>query len=183
MLLRPSALRFNLGTNLGTSLFTVSLLSLTLSLMLSLTACSNSPSASSSPVTERPAATPHDESQPHSHGDGGHEHGGDGGGQVLEVGQYHLGFRNQQQANGVALEFDLQQGADHAPIADAKVTAQVRLPDGTQQTIDFQYAPRDKHYKATLATTATGEFRVVMLADIGGEKVNGRFTFSPENPR
>jgi hypothetical protein len=128
-------------------------------------------SPASSPVTS--SSTPHDESKPHSHND---DHGHDHGGQTLEVGQYHLGLHTQKQANGILLNFDLQQEKDHTPIPNAKVTAQVRLPDGSQQPVDFKFDPSDKHYKATLATTATGELKVVMLADIGGEKVNGRFT-------
>jgi hypothetical protein len=143
-------------------------LSLLTTAMIGLTACTGSqPPVSSSSAANTPASSP----SGHSHSDGN-----DHGGQTLEVGQYHLGLHTANKGNNILFSFDLQQGKDHTPIPNAKVTAQIRLPDGSQQPLDFKFDPSDKHYKANLATAATGELKVVMLADIGGEKVNGRFT-------
>ena len=54
----------------------------------------------------------------------------------------------------------------------------VQLPDGSQKTLDFKYDPAEKHYTAKLPGAAAGEYKVAILSDIGGEKVNGRFSFS-----
>jgi hypothetical protein len=53
----------------------------------------------------------------------------------------------------------------------------VQLPNGHQKTLKMQYQPTEKHYAALLTETLTGEYQVAILSDIGGEKVNGRFTF------
>jgi hypothetical protein len=82
------------------------------------------------------------------------------------------------EASGAHLDFFLQKGDNHEAIPNAKVTAQVQLPDGTQQSLDMKYDAADKHYTALLSATATGEYKVAVLSDISGEKVNGRFTFT-----
>ncbi len=104
-------------------------------------------------------------------------HGGQGG-QVIESGPYHLEFVPGAEASGTHLDFFLQKGDSHEPIPDAKVTAQVQLPDGTEQSLDMSYDASGKHYTVLLPSTAAGEYKVAVLSDIGGEKVNGRFTFT-----
>ncbi len=100
------------------------------------------------------------------------------GGQVVEVGNYHLELVPEAEATGTHLDLYLQTGDSHEPIADAQVTAQVDLPDGTQQSLEMEYDADGEHYVALLPSTAEGEYNVAVLSDISGEKVNGRFSFT-----
>jgi hypothetical protein len=99
------------------------------------------------------------------------------GGQVVESGPYHMEFVPEKEAEGTHLDFYLQKGDTHAPIANAKVTAQIQLPDSTQKSLDLKYDAGGKHYTALFADKAAGEYKVAMLSEISGEKVNGRFSF------
>ncbi len=99
------------------------------------------------------------------------------GGQVIESGIYHLELVVAPEENGIHLDLFLQKGDTHEAIPDAKVTAQVQLPDGTQKSLDLTYDAPAKHYGVNLSGKATGEYKVVILSDIKGEKVNGRFNF------
>ncbi len=105
------------------------------------------------------------------------EHGASKGGQVIETGAYHLEFVPKKESNGTHMDLYLQKGDNHQTIPNAKVTADVQLPDGKQKTIPFTYDASDKHYTAVLTDKATGQYQVRVTADIGGEKVNGRFSF------
>ena len=100
------------------------------------------------------------------------------GGQVIESGSYHLEFVPVKEDNGTHLDFYLLKGDNHEAIPNAKVTAQVQLPDGTQKTLNFTYDAADKHYAALLPGKVAGQHQVKMIADVNGEKVNGRFTFN-----
>ncbi len=100
------------------------------------------------------------------------------GGQVVESGPYHLEFVSEPEAEGTHLDFYLQQGDTHEAIPNAKVTAQIQLPDGQQKSLPLTYDSEGKHYTAMLTEKAPGEYLVAMTSDINGEKVNGRFTFS-----
>ncbi|HAJ64629.1 MAG TPA: hypothetical protein DCP31_39815 [Cyanobacteria bacterium UBA8543] len=100
------------------------------------------------------------------------------GGQVIEFGSYHLEFVPVKEDNGTHLDFYLQKGDNHEAIPNAKVTAQVQLPDGTQKTLNLTYDAADKHYAALLPGKVAGQHQVKMIADVNGEKVNGRFTFN-----
>ena len=99
------------------------------------------------------------------------------GGQVVESGKYHLEFVSETEAHGTHMDFFLQRGDNHEAIPNAKVTAQIQMPDGTQKTIPFTYDAKGKHYTALLSGKASGQYQVKVNADIKGEKVNGRFTF------
>ena len=99
------------------------------------------------------------------------------GGQVIESGIYHLEFLSLIEADSIHLDFFLQKGDNHEAIPDAKVTAQVQLPDGTQKTLDLKYDADGKHYAVVFPSNAVGEYKVAILSDIKGEKVNGRFSF------
>ncbi|AIE72661.1 MULTISPECIES: hypothetical protein [unclassified Synechocystis] len=103
-------------------------------------------------------------------------HGGKGG-QVIEIGDYHLELLAVKEAGGFHLDFYLQKGVEHNPLPDATVTGKIQLPDGTQQEIDFKYSDQDKHYTAILSTQVAGDYKLAILSDINGEKVNGRFNF------
>lgn len=101
------------------------------------------------------------------------------GGQVIESGPYHLEFVPELEAGGTHLDFYLQKGDNHEAIPNANVTAQVQLPDGTSKTIDMTYDAAGKHYTGLLPPEkAAGEYKVVILSEVNGEKVNGRFTFN-----
>ena len=62
-------------------------------------------------------------------------------------------------------------------ITDAKFTAQVQLPGGRNQVLAVPYSAEEKYYVAKLLTTATGDYQVVLQADVKGEKFNSRFSF------
>lgn len=99
------------------------------------------------------------------------------GGQVVESGAYHLELVPEQEEKGTHLDFYLQRGDNHEAIPNAKVTAQVQTPDGTQKTLPLKYDAEGKHYAALLTGNASGQYQVKVTADIKGEKVNGRFSF------
>jgi hypothetical protein len=100
------------------------------------------------------------------------------GGQVIESGPYHLEFVSEPETDGTHMDFYLQKGDNHEAIPNAKVTAQVQLPDGTQKSLPLSYDAEGKHYTALLPGKASGEYNVAILSDVSGEKVNGRFTFN-----
>jgi len=99
------------------------------------------------------------------------------GGQVIESGIYHLELVPEPEENSIHLDFFLLKGDNHEAIPDAKVAAQVQLPDGTQKNLDLKYDADGKHYTVSLSGKAVGEYKVAILSDIKGEKVNGRFNF------
>lgn len=128
------------------------------------------PSAESQPATSSPtSADKLTAAKPGSHGGQG--------GQVIESGPYHLELLTVKEAGGTHIDFFLQKGDSHAPIPNAKVTAQVQLPDGSQKALDLKYDAAGKHYYAVLPGTVAGEYKVTILSDIQGEKVNARYTF------
>jgi hypothetical protein len=100
------------------------------------------------------------------------------GGQVVEVGKYHLEFVPEAKADKFHLDLYLQSGDTHEPIANAQVKAQVQLPSGSQKSLDFIYDAEGKHYTSVLATAESGAYQAVIQTDIDGEKVNGRFAFN-----
>ncbi|QDL11118.1 hypothetical protein DP113_27315 [Brasilonema octagenarum UFV-E1] len=130
---------------------------------------SNTESSTATNTSKTETAKSHGKSE---HGDKEHGHGG----QVVESGQYHLELVTHKEDKGSHLDFIIEKGEKHEIVSNAKVTAQVQLPDGTQKTLDFKYDAKDKHYTAALPGNAPGQYPVKVTADIGGEKVNGRFT-------
>ncbi|OWY64861.1 hypothetical protein B7486_44970 [cyanobacterium TDX16] len=99
------------------------------------------------------------------------------GGQVVEAGPYHLELVPEKGEKGTHLDLYLQRGDNHEAIPNAKVTAQVQSPDGTQKNLNFKYDPSGKHYTTLLPGKATGQYQMKVTADVKGEKVNGRFSF------
>lgn len=99
------------------------------------------------------------------------------GGMVVESGAYHLELMPEKQADATHLDLYVQKGDNHEAIPNAKVTAQVQLPDGSQKTVDMTYDAAEKHYTAKLPTTAAGEYKVAVQSEIGSDKVNARYTF------
>jgi hypothetical protein len=149
--------------------------------LIFLGACGNNnqtTNSASSPTSTKPAestAQPTDAAKTES---SGHAAKPLKGGQVVESGAYHLEFVPVKENNGTHLDFYLQKGDNHEAIPNAKVTAQVQLPDGTQKSLDLPYDAAGKHYAALLPEKATGQYQVKVTSDIDGKKVDGRFSFS-----
>jgi hypothetical protein len=99
------------------------------------------------------------------------------GGQVVESGKYHLEFVPEKGTNDTHLDLYLQKGDTHEAIANAKVTADVQLPDGKLKTIPLSYDASGKHYAAVLKEKITGQYQVKITATIGSEQADGRFNF------
>lgn len=135
----------------------------------------SSPAANSSPA----ASTPANDTMAKSGGEMKEKDHGEArkGGQVVETGAYHLEFVPEKEADAMHLDFYLLKDENHEPIPNAKVTAQVQLPDGSQKSLDLKYDAGDKHYTGILPGTAAGDYKVAILSDISGEKVNARYSF------
>ncbi|BAY37014.1 hypothetical protein NIES2111_13480 [Nostoc sp. NIES-2111] len=148
--------------------------------LLFLGACSNNNQAANtgnSPVASTSTnQNPDVSGSPTTKTDGGH--GASKGGQVVETGTYHLEFVPEKETNGTHMDLYLLTGDNHETVPNAKVTAQVQLPDGKQTTIPFTYAAKDKHYTALLNEKASGQYQVKVTANIKGEQATGRFNFN-----
>ena len=99
------------------------------------------------------------------------------GGQVVESGKYHLEFVPEKGTNDTHLDLYLQKGDNHEAVANAKVTADVQLPDGKLKTIPLSYDASGKHYAAVLKEKVTGQYQVKITATIGSDRADGRFNF------
>lgn len=130
------------------------------------TTSTNTPAAATPAATKTETATKSDHSKPKK------------GGQVVETGTYHLEFVPEKEDSGTHLDFYLLKGEAHETVPNAQVTAQVQLPDGTQKNLEMKYDAEGKHYAVLLPEKASGQYQVKITADIGGEKVNGRFYFN-----
>ncbi|MBF2014831.1 MAG: hypothetical protein IGS23_06405 [Rivularia sp. T60_A2020_040] len=149
--------------------------------LLFLGACSSNQAANSedsvASKTETVAEKGHSENDGHNHSEGEKEGEHSHGGQVIESGQYHLELVTAPSDDGTHMDFYLAKGEKHEKVSDAKITAQVQLPSGEQKTIPLQYEADEKHYHGVLSETAAGEYKVAILSEVNGEKVNGRFNF------
>jgi hypothetical protein len=99
------------------------------------------------------------------------------GGQVVESGKYHLEFVPEKASNETHLDLYLQKGDTHEAVSNAKVTADVQLPDGKLKTIPLSYDASGKHYAAVVKEKVTGQYQVKITATIGSEQADGRFNF------
>ncbi len=108
----------------------------------------------------------------------GHDAKPQAGGQVVESGPYHLEFVALPEAGGTHLDFFLQTGDNHDPIPTAQVIAEIQLPDGSTQSLPLVYDAEGQHYASLLESNATGEYQVLVLSNIDGEEVKGRFSFT-----
>lgn len=143
---------------------------------LLLAACSSAPTASTPESGAAPAApeasaiasspAPGDHSQP--------QHGG----QVIESGPYHLELVPLSEPEQIHLDFYLQRGDTHEAIPNATVTAELQFPNGSQKSVPLTYDGQGAHYVAEIPDAPLGEYKVAILSDVNGEKVNGRFSFN-----
>jgi hypothetical protein len=144
--------------------------------ILLLSACSNNEQAANSDSNST-NSTPETATKTETTTETGHSNKNQGG-QVVESGPYHLEFVPETEASGTHMDFFLQRGNNHEAIPNAKVTAQVQLPDGTQKTLPLTYDAQGKHYTALLPGKASGQYQVKIISDINGKKVDGRFSFN-----
>ncbi|MGL5064527.1 MAG: hypothetical protein ACRC62_31445 [Microcoleus sp.] len=100
------------------------------------------------------------------------------GGQVVESGAYYLEFLTQKEATGTHLDLYVKKGDKREPVPNAKVIAQVQLPNGKQQTLELKYDAEGKHYYGIFPGKEAGQYPVKVTANINGEKVDGRFNIS-----
>lgn len=112
--------------------------------------------------------------------DDGHEHSEhelhSKGGQVIESDPYHIELVTKPNDDGIQLNLHLLHEAEEQVITNAQVTANVQQPDGEQQTVKLVYESAEESYTGLLAAQATGQYDLVVQIDIGGEKINGRFS-------
>jgi hypothetical protein len=148
--------------------------------LLFLGACSSGTQTASPEASSTTASAPASSEKPGAMaaGDREKEHGAmSGKGMVVEAGAYHLELMPEKEAGNIHLDLFVQKGDTHAAVPSAKVTAQVQLPDGSQKSLDMKYDAEGKHYTAKLAGAAAGEYKVAVLSEINGEKVNARYSF------
>ncbi len=78
----------------------------------------------------------------------------------------------------IVVELDtVLHGEQDKQITDAKLIAQVQLPDGSSKTLPVAYNAGEKQYTAQLPVGGSGDYKVVFQVDVGGEKFNSRFSF------
>jgi hypothetical protein len=115
----------------------------------------------------------HADGKKHVEGDG---HKDEHAGQVIQVGKYHIEFKPDPDKDAIHLDTVLH-GDKDAQIIDAKLIAQVQLPNGTSKTLPVLYNTVEKQYTATLPMAKAGDYKVVMQVDVKGDKFNSRFSF------
>ncbi len=115
----------------------------------------------------------------HEKGDGHSHQEGDAHGHAepVKVGDYSMELESHKVGNNLHFNFHMHKGKDE--IADAKVTAQLQMPDGSQKSLEMPFSPAEKAYVAKLESPAAGEYKVAVLSDLKGEKMNARFTIKP----
>jgi major membrane immunogen (membrane-anchored lipoprotein) len=97
--------------------------------------------------------------------------------QVVQVAKYHIDLRPDPDGEFIHLDTKIHDLQDR-PIIDAKIVAQVQLPDNTNQTIQVKYNVEEKQYTGKLtASKALGDYKVVLLTNARGDKFNSRFSF------
>ena len=149
--------------------------------LILLGACGNNnqtTNSASSPTSAKPAESTAQQTDAAKTESSGHAAKPLKGGQVVESGPYHLEFVPVKEDSGTHLDFYLQKGDNHEAIPNAKVTAQVQLPDGTQKALPLTYDAEGKHYAALFPEKAAGQYQVKITSDIDGKKVDGRFSFT-----
>ncbi len=143
--------------------FKISLITLGSISLLLLGACnSNTPTAKTETKTE-----------PTVKDDGKYKHSS----QVVQSEKYHVDLKPDLDKDSIHLDTVVHDKQDKA-IINAKLTAQIQLPDGNNQTLPVLYNTEEKQYTGKLAVSkATGDYKVVIQADVNGEKFNSRFSF------
>ena len=115
----------------------------------------------------------HDKSSKHKHSGDKDGHSG----QVVQSGKYHIELKPDLDKDSIHLDTKLH-GEQDKEITDAKLIAQVQLPDGSNKTLPVLYNTEEKQYTAKLPASATkGDYKVVLQVNVKGEQFNSRFSF------
>ena len=111
--------------------------------------------------------------------EGDHKHDGTDGhgahGETVAVDGYNLELSQHKEGKVAHLHLLLQKGEKREPVTDAKVTAQIQLPDGSSKSLDLAYKLDEKVYAAEMTDFSAGSYKVAVLSEVSGKKVNARF--------
>lgn len=129
-------------------------------------------SASSSATPSAPQATKSDSEK--KSGDGHDHKEGANHTEAVKVGDYSMELESHKEGDELHFDFHLHKGKDE--VMGAKVTAQLQMPDGSQKSMEMPFDAKEKAYVAKLENSAAGEYKVAVLTDLKGEKMNARFT-------
>ncbi len=143
----------------------------------SLIACTNGEQATNTAVSDRTANTTMNEGHDSHHHGHANIHTDIAHAQIIMSGPYHLELIAESKDHGINLNFHLENNANHEAIIGADVIALVETPDGNKETLKLNYEAEGEHYIGLLETQATGEFKVAILTDINGDKVDADFSF------
>lgn len=108
------------------------------------------------------------------HKDG--EKGSHSSGQTVEIDGYHIELKTHKEDKVTHLDIALQKGEKHEVVMGAKVTADIKLSDGTSKTLALPYKEAEKVYSTDLSDLPPGEYKLIVLSEIGDKKVTARFT-------
>lgn len=75
-----------------------------------------------------------------------------------------------ESGNEIHLDLCLEKG--NKQIEDAKVKAEIKLPNGQEKTIPLNYVAEKKHYHNVLPEKIKGEYKIAIMANIGNERIN-----------
>jgi len=103
-------------------------------------------------------------------------HGAEHGGQAIEVQGYNLELATEAQGPNIHIHFYLMDMKDRI-VTNAQIKLQVTTPDGIKIAQALRYNAKEQGYVGDLVTVAKGEYKVVVLTTIAGEKINARYTF------
>jgi len=86
----------------------------------------------------------------------------------VNYGGYHFECLTEKKATGTHLYVNLQKENKKEPVPNAKVTAQVQLPNGKQQTLPLKYDAKSKYYAVVFPSKQPGKYPVKITTDING---------------
>ena len=95
--------------------------------------------------------------------------------QSVEVDGYHIELKSHKEDKVTHLDIAFQKGDNHEVVTGAKVTAEIKMSDGTSKTLVLPYKSTEKVYGADLSDLTPGEYKLIVLSEIEGKKVNARF--------
>ena len=100
-------------------------------------------------------------------------------GSVMEVEGYRFEFGSEKKATGTHLYLYLHKKDKKEPVPNAKVTAQVQLPNRKQQTLPLKYDAKSKYYAVVFPSKQPGKYPVKITTDINGVNlINYNFVFN-----
>lgn len=103
------------------------------------------------------------------------EKGGHGSGQAVEVDGYHIELKSHKEDKVTHLDIAFQKGDNYEVVMGAKVTAEIKMTDGTSKTLSLPYKSTEKVYRTDLSDLPPGDYKLIVLSEIDGKKMNARF--------